>query len=312
MTSRKRATTKPGSKAIPVIIFGAGAMACLFAARLAQVAQVILVDTWAEAIDAIRARGILYEDSKGSRFVKVQAEYLGTPLAPVNLAFVLVKAWQTESISGFLRNYLNPRGLAISLQNGLGNLERLGAMAFPGSTAEGATLLGPGHVKAGGSGPTHVAAPRWVVDLLASAGFESYGCNGSEALSLLWGKLSVNCGINALTALLRISNGELLKRPTATDLMVRAAMECAAVAQTMGIGMPFADPALHIKQVAEQTADNKSSMLQDVLRGAPTECDAINGAVVREGRRVGVVTPVNEILWQLMQAAVPPDRSGFS
>jgi 2-dehydropantoate 2-reductase len=164
-------------------------------------------------------------------------------------------------------------------------------------------------VKAGGSGPTHVVAPGWVVDLLSSAGFECHRCDTSEAQSLLWGKLSVSCGINALTALLRIPNGELLKRPSATDLMVRATMECAAVARAIGIGLPFQDPALHVKLVAERTAANRSSMLQDILRGAPTECDAINGAVACEGRRVGIATPVNQILRQLIQAAVHSDRS---
>ena len=208
-------------------------------------------------------------------------------LAPADLAIVLVKAWQTESISGFLTGYLNPGGTGDLASKRAGQCGTAGRESFPGSTAEGATLLGPGHVKAGGSGPTHVVAPEWVVDLLQSAGFESYRCNPDEAESLLWGKLSVSCGINALTALLRIPNGELLKRPAATELMVRAAMECAAVARAKGIGLPFPDPALHVKEVAERTAANKSSMLQDILRGAPTECDAINGAVVREGRRVG-------------------------
>ncbi len=286
-------------------------MACLFAARLARITQITMVDSWREAIAAIRERGILYEDPQGSCITKVGAEILGAPVTPVSLAFVLVKSWQTGSIAGFLHRYLNPGGLAISLQNGLGNVEQLGSCASPGSTAEGATLLGPGHVRAGGAGPTHVVAPGWVVDLLKRAGFESYGCSKEEARSLLWGKLAVSCGINALTALLRVSNGELLKRPAATGLMVRATMECAAVARASGIDLPFNDPERQVRQVAERTAENKSSMLQDVLRGAPTECDAINGAVVCQGRRVGTVTPVNEMLWQLMQAASHLNRSGL-
>ena len=294
-----------------IIIFGTGAMSCLFAARLAHEAQVTLIDTWDEAITTIRERGILYEDSQGTRVASVHAELPGSPVDPVDLAIVLVKSWQTESIARFVDDYLNPGGMVISLQNGLGNIELLGAKAFPGSTAEGATLLGPGHVRAGGSGPTRIVAPEWVVDLLKSAGFEAYGCSADEARSLLWGKLSVSCGINALTALLRVPNGELLNRPTATDLMVRAALECASVANAIGIHLPFADPAAHVKQIAESTAANKSSMLQDILRGAPTECNAINGAVVCEGRRAGVATPVNEILWQLIQAMVHPDRSYF-
>jgi 2-dehydropantoate 2-reductase len=239
----------------------------------------------------------------------VHAEYLGTPLEPFDLALVFVKTWQTDLISKHLPHCLKPGGIAISLQNGLGNVERLGANACPGATAEGATLLGPGHVKAGGSGPTHLVAPPWVVDLLKSAGFEAYGCDPNKARSLLWGKLSVSCGINALTALLRIPNGELLKRPAATDLMGRAVTECAAVARAAGVDLPFADPVSQVKEVAERTAANSSSMLQDILRGAPTECDAINGAVVREGIRLRVATPVNEILWRLVLAAVAQDRS---
>jgi len=295
-----------------VVIFGTGAMSCLFASRLSRVADVTLVGTWTEAIKAVRERGILVEDSREAWTVRVNADYIGTPpQAPSDLAIVLVKAWQTEQVARHLPEYLDPKGLAISLQNGLGNLELLGERAFPGSTAEGATLLGPGHVRAGGSGPTHVVAPDWVVKLLRASGFESYQCSPGEAGSLLWGKLSISCGINALTALLRVPNGELLKTPDAADLMVRAAKECADVGRAMGIVLPFADAAARVREVAERTAANKSSMLQDILRGAPTECDAINGAVAREGARVGVPAPVNDVLWRLVRSAVHKNRSEF-
>ena len=286
-----------------VVLFGTGAMSCLFAARLARVARVTLVGTWTEAITAMQDRGILYEDQQESRTVPIGATYLGAPVKPVDLAIVLVKTWQTRRVADCLSSYLTPEGLAISLQNGLGNLDLLGPRVFPGATAEGATLLGPGHVRAGGAGPTYAVAPEWVVNLLCSAGFESYRCSPVEAESLIWGKLAINCGINALTALLRIPNGELLLNPNAADLMVRAAGECAAVAQAKGIRLPFPDPASRVREVAERTAENRSSMLQDILRGTPTECDAINGAVVAEGRRVGVPTPVNEVLWKLIQAS---------
>lgn len=292
-----------------VLLFGAGAMSCLFGARLSVVADVTLVDEWQEGIDAIRQKGILLEDAGIARTAAVHAEYLGTPLTQFDLALVLVKSWQTSAISKFLQSYLKSGGVAISLQNGYGNVEQLGACAFPGSTAEGATLLGPGHVKAGGSGPTHIVGPVWAVDLLKSAGFDAYACDAQKARSLLWGKLSVSCGINPLTALLRISNGELLQRPAAAKLMERAVLECAAVAKAARIDLPFADAVSYTRQVAERTALNKSSMLQDVLRGAPTECDAINGAVVREGARWGVSTPVNEILCQLVSASVRQNRS---
>ena len=307
------ASEAAGKNGPRVLIFGAGAMATLFAARLAGAAQVALLDTWSEAIDAVRERGILLEDSSGSRIVKVDAGYLGSSSpAPAVLALILVKSWQTAEVAAHLDRHLTPDGIAISLQNGLGNLEALGPRAFPGSTAEGATLLGPGHVRAGGCGATHMVAPEWVIELFRSSGFECNRCDPAEAESLVWGKLAVSCGINALTALLRVPNGELLKRENAADLMVRAAEECAAVARARGIRLPYPDAAARVREVAGKTATNQSSMLQDMLRGARTECDAINGAIVSEGRRLGVPTPVNEILWQLVQAAAHQSRRADS
>jgi 2-dehydropantoate 2-reductase len=119
---------------------------------------------------------------------------------------------------------------------------------------------------------------------------------------MVWGKLVANAGINALTALLRVPNGALAVTPQARALVERVAVEAAAVAAARGVRLPYADPAAHALAVAEATGANRSSTLQDVLRGSPTEIDAINGAVAREGRRLGVPTPVNALLAELVAA----------
>jgi 2-dehydropantoate 2-reductase len=217
---------------------------------------------------------------------------------------VLVKAWQTDRAARELPAHLSPGGFALTLQNGLGNVEKLGPGAYLGVTAQGATLLGPGRVRAGGDGPTHVAGPAVLADLLCEAGLDARTVDPACANSLAWGKLAVNAGINALTAILNVPNGELLSRPDARALMERAAEEAAAVARAKRILLPFDDAAGEARRVARATASNRSSMLQDVLRGAPTEVDAINGAVVREGARSGVPTPVNETLVRLVGARV--------
>jgi 2-dehydropantoate 2-reductase len=120
--------------------------------------------------------------------------------------------------------------------------------------------------------------------------------------SLVWGKLVVNAGINALTALLRVPNGALAESAEATALLAGAVAEAAAVARARGTPLPYADPLAHTLEVARATGANRSSMLQDVLRGSPTEIDAINGAVAREGLRLGVPTPVNSMLAALVGA----------
>jgi 2-dehydropantoate 2-reductase len=120
--------------------------------------------------------------------------------------------------------------------------------------------------------------------------------------ALVWGKLVVNAGINALTALLCVPNGALAASADARALMAGAVAEAAAVAQARGTVLPYHDPLAHTLAVAHSTSTNHSSMLQDVLRGSPTEIDAINGAVAREGLRLGVPTPVNSMLAALVRA----------
>ena len=225
-------------------------------------------------------------------------------------ALVLVKSWQTERAAAMLSACLAPGGVALTLQNGLGNLEVLESVlgsdrATLGVTTTGATLVGPGRVRAGGAGPTHVARHPGLVPvlgLLQQAGFAIEVSDDME--SLLWGKLVVNTAINPLTALLHVPNGRLLEVPEARALMGAAAAETAQVARAAGVSLPYRDPVGQAEQVAQRTAGNRSSMLQDIERRAPTEIDAINGAVAREGDRHGVATPVNRTLWHLVRAAV--------
>ena len=279
-------------------------MACLFGAALAPVASITLVGTWPEGLAALRAHGIRVE---GRPAVRVRAVALGEAAPPADLTLVLVKTWQTAAIGAALPGYLKPDGLALTLQNGLGNVEQLGPRACLGVTTMGATLLGPGQVRPGGTGPTHVAAPAWVAELLNAAGLEAAAVPAAQVDGLLWGKLAVNCGINALTALLRVTNGALLERPDAVALLNAAAEECAAVAAAQGIALPYADAAAAARAVAARTATNRSSMFQDILRGAPTEIEAINGAVARLAERLGVPAPVNTVLARLVRAvAVKP------
>lgn len=293
-------------------LVGTGAMACLLGARLAPFAEVTLTGTWAEGLAALREHGIQLETATGLTRVPVRAAHLHSGPPPAEFALVLVKAWQTEAVARYLPSLLTPSGLALTLQNGLGHYEVLVAALGPeraalGSTTLGATLLGPGHVREGGAGPIYLADQhrlRPLVDVLRRAGLEVHPTPLANLHSLVWGKLVVNCGINALTALLRVPNGELLNRPEAAQLMEEAALECARVAEAQNIPLPFADPIARVREVAQKTATNRSSMFQDILRGAPTEIDAINGAVARAGAGLGIPTPVNETLWRLVRATV--------
>ena len=164
---------------------------------------------------------------------------------------------------------------ALTLQNGLGNRELLGQALGArrvalGVTTQGATLLGPGLVRAAGDGAIILQEhPRLapLAALLRRAGFSVETSPDPQAL--LWGKLVINAAINPLTALLGVPNGELLARPPAHALLQSAAGEAAAVAAALGMRLPYPDPTAAAENTARRTAANRSSMLQDVLTGRP-------------------------------------------
>jgi 2-dehydropantoate 2-reductase len=326
-----------------ILIVGTGALATLFAARLASSGHTItMLGTWPEGLAALRANGARLVDSNlNERTLRVDVTDDPKACRGAKHALVLVKSWQTERAARQLKECLAGDGLAVTLQNGLGNREILAKYlddsftaehaesaekkqnknlaAKPvsrvalGTTTTGATLLGPGLVKAGGEGLISIEAhPALgpVEAALRSAGFgvEVVG----DAAALVWGKLVINAAINPLTALLRVPNGELLDRPTARALMRLLAEEAAAVAAAEGIKLPFSNAAAAVEAVARKTALNHSSMFQDIRRGAPTEIDAICGAVTRAGEKHGISTPVNRAGWQLVKALVegqiPPDK----
>lgn len=287
-----------------VHVVGTGTLACFFGARLAHVADVTLFGTWAEGIAAIASGGIVVETSRGEEAFAAKAVRLGTPLEAADLVLVLVKSWQTDRVAREIPALSARGGHVLTLQNGLGNVEKLGGRAVLGVTEQGATLIAPGRVRPSGDGPTHIAGPESLAALFRSAGLDARAVDPALGASLAWGKLAANAGINALSAILKVPNGRLLERPEARALLEGAANEVAAVARAKGIALPFPDAAAEARRVARATASNLSSMLQDVLRGAPTEIDAINGAVVREGARLGVPTPANETLLRLLAGRV--------
>lgn len=307
----------------PILILGTGALATLFAARLsAQGHDVTMLGTWQAGLDALERDGARLADPSG-RELAYRVRVIRDPkrVTGIRFAFVLVKAWQTERAAqqlaeclaggdGQAGDGLAGDGLAVTLQNGLGNDEILAKSlgrerVALGVTTTGATLLGPGLVRPGGEGTVSLEAhPRLGVVESALRGARFNVEVVADAKSLVWGKLVVNAAINPLTALLRVPNGELLQRPSARTVMSALAEETAAVASAQQVRLPFANPVEAAENVAKKTASNHSSMFQDVRRGAPTEIDAICGAVTRAGERTGVATPVNRVCWQLVQAMV--------
>jgi 2-dehydropantoate 2-reductase len=299
-----------------ILVVGTGAMATLFAARLARAGlAVTMLGSWPEALAALQTNGARLVDDAG-REQRIGVTVCSDPrhCRGAKNALVLVKSWQTEQAARLLADCLAQDGLALTLQNGLGNREilaaKLGAQRVAlGSTTTGATLLGPGLAKSGGEGIVSIESHTRISPLqeaLRRAGFQVEIV--PDARVLIWSKLVVNSAINPLTAILRIPNGQLLERPAARQLLRALAEETAAVAHAEQIRLVASDPVDMVENVALRTATNHSSMFQDVQRGAPTEIDAICGAVTLAGKQHSVPTPMNQACWHLVQALTQAPR----
>jgi 2-dehydropantoate 2-reductase len=289
-----------------LLVFGTGATAVFFAARLARGGKVsvAMAGTWPEALAAIARDGLQIEEPGGAWRVAVEVLDREWPLPRAELILVLVKSHQTRDAARAAARALTEDGLVLSLQNGLGNREVLEDAVGPGRVALGAVyggflLEGPGRVRAVpgkvvlGPGAEAARAP------LEAAGLPVETSASLEPL--LWRKLAANCAINPLSALLGVPNGALLQDAATCERLLAAAREVGAVAAARGIDLGEDAGALAI-EVARATATNRSSMLQDLERGALTEIDALCGAVVAEARRLGVPAPVNEGLWREVKA----------
>ena len=297
-----------------IAVLGAGAMGSLYGAKLSANYKndVHLIDVWKDHIDAINSHGLqmeegddvlLYENLKGH----TSSEEAGV----CDLVIVFVKSTATKTTVESNAAVFGPDTVALTLQNGLGNIEQISGVigaerVIAGTTAHGATMLSPGKIRHAGKGKTIIGELgghesdriRKMAAVLEDAGMETV--ISGNVLGRVWDKLLVNVGINALTGITKLYNGQLLDYPEIEELLEKAVSEGVAVAWAKGIRLGFDDPVAHTKDLCRATAANKSSMLQDILNGRQTEIEMMNGAIVREGKALGIETPVNLALTNLI------------
>lgn len=283
-----------------ILVFGAGSLGSLIGGLLAREHSVTLVGREPH-VKAVRASGLAIE---GAIETTVSLGARTDVPARADLAVVTVKSFDTESAAQALTDC--DLDTVLSLQNGLGNEETLSEhfdSVLAGTCTYGAMRPGPVRVRCTGVGKIVLGSPDPDGDDSARAvrvgrAFESADLITTVAADMprrLWEKLAVNAGINATTALARTENGALLDSP-ATATAQAAARETARVAQQNGIDLPEDQAITALERVIDATANNTSSMLQDIGTEKRTEVDSINGYVAQYEN-----TPVNTTLARLLR-----------
>lgn len=297
-----------------VVIVGAGAMGSIYGGFLAEAGnEVYFLDVFKEHVDNINKDGLWIEGTSGDRYIKgIKATSDPEEVGIVDLAIVFVKSTITDLAIKQNKAVIGPETTVLTLQNGLGNIEKLKTVVkesqiIAGTTSHGASLLGPGKIKHAGHGATVIGELdgsvteriKMIAEVFQNAKLDPVTIS-ENVMGVIWDKLLVNVGINPVTAITNLKNGEILDYPEILRLSVDAVEEAMKVADAIGIKLETPNAVDHFKEVCKVTGENTSSMLSDVLNKRKTEIDNINGAIVREGVKLGIDTPMNALLTRLV------------
>ena len=297
-----------------LVIVGPGALGgVLGAAFFGAGHDVVLLGRPSSHLTAIQEEGLHLRTLDGAvERIALPASDDPAKVADAEVAIVLVKAGDTVAAMRAIGPHVRAGQTILTLQNGLGNAERIraelgnGPRIVAGVTSQAAMRTGPGSVVHTGAGPTIVGALNSEDAPVAADGAANFSAAGLPAAAVpdierwIWHKVSVNAAINGLTALGGFANGAIVANPDLLDAAEVIAEAAAAVARARGVELGNMRRA--VTETATATAANRSSMLQDLEAGRPTEVDAIHGAILAAGEATGIATPAIAVIAALIRA----------
>jgi 2-dehydropantoate 2-reductase len=300
-------------KTMKIVMIGPGAMGSLFGGLLTRAGEDLwLVGYKKKQVEPISSVGLTLEEREGPQVIPMKATSDVTSVGKADLVIFFVKTYDTEKAVADSLVLEKEDTIFLTLQNGLGNEEAIckkidRKKVMLGVTGQGATLLQPGRVRHAGWGKTFIGEldhritdrANRIAQMFYKAGIETEVSPNIH--DQVWGKLLVNAGINALTALTGFKNGQLLDYPETARLMEKLTLEAAEVARKRGVRIEE-DPIEKVRKAAAATRENRSSMGQDFDHRRKTEIDAINGAVVREAQPLAIPVPFNQAVTDLVKA----------
>ncbi|MDB4349353.1 2-dehydropantoate 2-reductase [Omnitrophica bacterium] len=296
-----------------ITVVGPGAVGSLFGLFLIKSKEEVhFLDHDHKRVQKLKRDGIKMEGISGNHHVNVDITDNPKDIGVSDLVIICVKSYDTEEAVKNAKPLISDRTMAMTLQNGVGNVQILEELVgedkvIGGVTNQGVNVKDWGQIVHAGRADTvigkrdkKILGPiRDVAKILNKAGFQTKISKDID--SIIWSKLIVNVGINALTAVTRLNNGRLLDYDGTRAVMKRLVSEAVKVVKRKRVKLIYDDPIQKVELVCKATAKNVSSMLQDVLRKRKTEIDFINGAIVRQGANYNIPTPANETLTNLIK-----------
>lgn len=308
MTESPRPSPSNATPALRVLVAGAGAIGQWLGLRLLQTGQDVTLLARPRHVEAIRADGLRVTGLTQAQGHVAAVADLAEAKGAFDLIVLTCKAHQTAGLAAQVAPRLRPDGVLLSLQNGLGNAEKVRhvlprdriAIAL---TSHGVMVERPGVLRHAGTGATLVGpfpgaaegAARTAFRVLAQARLEPEWQDRMRGY--VWRKAIVNAGINPVGALHAAKNGDVLKRSELRRMCLGLVKESEGLAKLLRVDLPPGDLQQAAITTLERTALNKCSMLQDIEARRATEVEQITGRFIRLGKRLGAAMPLSEAVY---------------
>src|SRR5436190_5224714 len=296
-----------------IAVVGAGAVGGYFGGMFARAGVPVVFVGRRHFADAVNSNGLILDKSEGPELIRAEATTEMSAIRDCSLILFCVKANDTSDTAKEMAPFLRTDATVVCLQNGVDNADRVRAAAnvvvFPAVVYVAVSMPESGRVKHLARGDLIIGQPSEKTAEIAKV-FEraSIPCRISENIEgELWVKLLCNCALNAISALGHARYGQIVQSGDAKRLMQDVVDEVLAVARAAGVVLPGVDDResgmAAAMKIATQMADAFSSTAQDLNRGRPTEIDALNGYIVRQGAALAVPVPINSALFTLVKLA---------
>jgi 2-dehydropantoate 2-reductase len=297
-----------------IAVIGCGAMGSIYAAKLAAAGNdVLAIDQDQAGVDQINRHGLRVTGPGSDQVVPLRASTAAPPEA-MDLIVLAVKAVDVKPGAQQALPMLDAATAVLTIQNGLGSAETVAGIVGDGRVAVGiasgfgASRVAPGHVhhnamramRFGAYSSLPFASVESIARAWTDAGFDAAAV--ADIAAMQWEKLICNVAYSAPCALTGLTVGQVMDDPEMGPVSRAAATEAWAVAKASGIAVSVSDPVAHVRTFGAGMPDAKPSALLDHEAHRVSEIDVINGAVPRQGARVGVEAPVNATLTALVKS----------
>ena len=296
-----------------IAVIGAGAMGSIYGGHLSLHNDVYLVDTNQAIVDHINQNGLTLQENGSDVIYHPTAVTSTEGMEPMDLIILFVKSLFSRAALNGNKHLIGPNTYLMTLQNGSGHEDILAEFAAEnriiiGTTEDNGAILGPGHVRRGGTGKTNVGMlvedtegflPK-AKEVFDSCGFQ---CKVHENIQqLIWNKLFTNVSLSVVTGVLQVPIGFIASNEHAWTITKQLIHEAVAVAHGLGLEADEEKIVEDVRLVSVNSPEGITSICADLRAGRKTEVNTISGSVVRASKKCGVPAPTHELIVELVHA----------